>query len=140
MATSDLALARERLKIIAESIGFSGKAAVVPSIHAADLEFWKRYAPGEFKFFAVGESTLAFAGIDAPTAIHAYLYASSSSADGESVDDLVTQLKAYFIDAGNYPGGELVCAAVTFDAYETMLDEPSGPVLRAHLICYFPEV
>ena len=140
MATSLLALARERLKIIAESAGFSGKCAVLASIHAADLECWRRYTPGDFQFLAVCESALSYAGIDAPTAIHVYLYANSQDIDSEAMDDFVTQLKAFWINPANFPSGELACATMTFDAYEPLCEEPSGVLLRAHLICYFPSV
>jgi len=139
MGTSWLALARERLKIIAEGIGFTGNCAVLATVHAADLECFKRYSPSSFQFLAVCESVLSYAGVDAPTGINVYLYALSSGTDGEALDDLVTSLKTAWTDPANFPGGEVVCAAVTFDAYETMFDEPSGSVLRAHLICYFPD-
>ena len=138
MGTSSLALARERLKIIAEGIGFTGDTAVLATVYVADLECLKRYSPGAFQFLAVCETVLSYAGVDAPIGINVYLYALSSGTDGEALDDLVTQLKTAWTDPGNFPDGELVCAAVTFDAYESMLDESSGSLLRAHLICYFP--
>ncbi len=137
MGTSWLALARQRLKRIADGIEFGG-SAVLSTVHAADLECFQRYTPGVFEFLAVCESVLSYAGIDAPTGIHVYLYVTSPGADGEGLDDWVTQLKTAWMNAANYPSGELVCAAVTFDAYETMLQEPSAALLRAHLICYFP--
>ncbi len=141
MPTSKLALARERLKTIAETeTSLSGNCALLANVHAADLECWKRYAPGAFQFLAVCESALSYAGIDAPTAIHVYLYAHVDDGTAEALDDLSVALKTLWIDAGNYPDGELACAAVTFDAYETLIEEPSGALLRAHLICYFPEV
>lgn len=140
MATSLLALARERLKIIAESAGYPGKCAVLATIHAADLECWRRYTPGDFQFLAVCESALSYAGIDAPTAINVYLYANSQGVDGEAMDDFVEALKALWINPANFPSGELACAAMTFDAYEALREEPSAVLLRAHLICYFPTV
>lgn len=138
MGTSWLALARERLKIIADDKGFSGNSAVIATVHAADLECITRLTPGSFKFLAVCETVLSYAGVDTPTGINVYLYAALSGRDGEDLDDLVTQLKGAWTNAGNYPGGELVCAAVTFDAYESMIETPTAPLLRAHLVCYFP--
>jgi hypothetical protein len=138
MGSSWLALARERLKSIADGLGFSGRSAVLATVHAADLECFKRYAPGDFTFLAVCETVLAYAGVNTPTGINVYLYATSAGMDGEALDDLVTQLKTAWTNVTNYPGGELICAAVTFDAYESMLEEPAASLLRAHLICYFP--
>ncbi|HLX60170.1 MAG TPA: hypothetical protein VKX17_02695 [Planctomycetota bacterium] len=141
MPTSQLALARERLKTIAGTITeLSGNCAVVADSDAADIECWRRYAPGDFRFLAVGESALNFTGIDAPTEIRAYLYAASGTADAEVMDDLVAALKTKWLDASNYPGGELACSAVTFQPYEALIGESYGVLLRAELTCYFPEV
>src|SRR5258708_5775632 len=111
-----LALARERLKIIADGYPtLSGKCAVLSGLDAAELECWKRYGPGEFYFLAVAESSLSYGGIDAPTAIHAYLYAQISGGDGEALDDLASELRALWINPANYPGGELACAETTIE-------------------------
>src|ERR1043165_827008 len=114
MPTSSLALARERLKTIAGTItGLSGDCVVLVDNFTADFECWKRYAPGGgFRFLAVCESALSFDGVDSPTAIRVYLYA-SDAANAEALDDLIAALRAAWLDAGNYPGGELVCDAVT---------------------------
>src|SRR5438552_3511546 len=114
MPSSSLALARERLRTIAETITeLDGEGALLGTVHAADLECWKRYTPGDFYFLAVCDGTLAFAGIDAPTAIHVYLYAHDDDGTAKALDDLIVSLKSLWTDAGNYPSGELVCAAVT---------------------------
>jgi hypothetical protein len=139
--SSSLALARERLKTIAETISeLDGECALLPTIDAANLECWKRYTPGDFFFLAVCGSTLAYAGIEAPTSIHAYLYVHDDDGTAAALDDLVAQIKALWTDAANFAGGELICAAVTFDPYEALIEEEPGALLRAHLICYFPEV
>src|SRR5947207_3943137 len=101
---SALALARERLKTIADSVtGLSGNCLVLNDVHAADVECWKRYAPGGgFRFLAVCEGALSFDGVDAPTAIRAYVYASDAPS-AEALDDLVAALRAAWLNAANYP-------------------------------------
>ncbi|MEI6235349.1 MAG: hypothetical protein WCT04_20015 [Planctomycetota bacterium] len=137
MGTSWLALTRERLKTIASSSGFLGNSVVLATVHAADLDCLKRFTPGSFQFAAICESEISYAGVDAPTGINAYVYAYSPGADGELFDDLATQLKSAWLNPANYPTGEQVCSAVTLDACESLIEEPSGSLLRAHFVCYF---
>lgn len=141
MSTSSLALARERLKTIAETqSALVGKCALLANIHAADLGCLKRYTPGALLFLAVCESELSYPGVDAPTAIHAYFYARVGDASAGELDDWMVLLKSVWTDSENFPDGELVCQTVTFSAYETFLEEPAAAVLRAHVICYFDAV
>jgi hypothetical protein len=139
MPTSPLTKARERLKTIAEALDpFADACELLADAGAADLACWTRYAPGEFRFLAIGESLLTYAGIESPLAIHAYLYAAISP-DATALDGLVTQLKLAWRDNANYPGGELPCTALTFDPCEVLLNDPAAPLVRVHFTLYFPE-
>ena len=137
MGTGWLALVRERLKSIVIDSGVTPNATVLATVMAADLECLRRYSPGNFQFVAVCESVISYTGIDTPTGINVSVYAHSPGTDGEALDDLVTQLKTAWRNPGNYPTGEAICLAVTADACESLLEEPSGSLLRAHLVCYF---
>lgn len=137
MPTSLFGLARERLKAIAEGLtGFAGKCAVLSGCEAADVEAWRRYTPGAFVFLAIGGAGLSMGAIESPGAVNVYLYA-QTDADGESLDDLIAALRAAWLDTANYPGGELACADVTFEAPETLVCEPGRAFLRLSAACYF---
>ena len=141
MPTSPLGLARERLRAIADSIAtLTGSCAVFARREVADIESWRRYVPGDYYFLAVCESALAPGGITAPAAISVYLY-SASDADGSAVVDLAAQLRTAWMNAGNYPGGEIVCSDVAFEQPEPLgllAADPARPFFRTRLTCYFP--
>lgn len=134
---SPYALARERLKTIAETVtGLSGRCAVLAGRENADVEAWRRCTPGDFLFLAVCESSLAPGAIDSPGSIAAYLYA-QTAASGEALDDLIDALRDEWLDASNYPGGELACADVSFEPAAVLSAEPARAFLRVRITCYF---
>lgn len=135
--SSPYALARERLKTIAETVtGLSGKCAVLAGRESADVEAWRRYTPSGLLFLAVGESALAPGGIDTPGTIAVYLYA-QTDANGEALDDLLDALRDKWLDASNYPGGELACQDLSFEPAVTLCAEPSRAFLCVRITCYF---
>jgi hypothetical protein len=124
MADGKVALARKRLKAIAESIGADGLALNAQRVFLGSWDAAKAFA-GEFSLdgspeLQIGSASLGFSGDDNPLVIEARLTVpldGSVAQPWADVDNLVQALRAAWLTAGNYPGGELSAQRVDYEPY-----------------------
>jgi hypothetical protein len=144
MADSKVALARERLKTLADGVTADGLALAAARIHlgcrAAAQEFAAEgaYCTGQ-PVLVIGSSSLGFSGTYNPLIIEAALavpLAGSADQNWKNVDNLVAALRAKWLNASGYPSGEVKAKQCDYEAFAVEL-RGDVTIVRAALYVAF---
>jgi hypothetical protein len=146
MADSKRALARKRLKVLAEGVSADGLVLAADRVvlgHAAAEDDFSAAAVLEAGVprLEVRGASLGFSGSEYPLVVEAELTVPLDAAvpqDGCAVDNLVTALRAAWLNPAAYPAGELAAGQVD-------VETPRGAVRgdltveRVLLLAGFPD-
>ena len=129
MADSKVAKARKRLKLIAGDMTADDLILSSARVYLGNLAAENEYS-NEFNYIAsqpwlkIGSASMGFSGSDNPLVVDTVLtvpLAPSSVQDWANVDNLVAALRAAWLNAANYPSGEVVARTCDFDLFNVEL-------------------
>lgn len=126
MPDSKVALARKRLKTLATGVSADGL-----TIEADNIALGSAAASNQFSapfslaagtpVLNIGSAGIPFSGLDYPLMVTSTLtvpLAADSAQAWSDVDNLVASLRAEWVDAANYPGGEVIGRRCDFEPFE----------------------
>jgi len=128
MADGKVALARLRLKTIAEGLTADGLALEAARVFVGTWSAVKAFA-GTFSLVGapelkIGSASLGFSGFEDPLVVEAELTVALDGSTDQSwtnVDNRSQALRAAWLDGGNYPLGELTAGRVDYEPYRVEL-------------------